>query len=574
MESKVSSVGLKKCLIFFLCSFLSIGLTAASNSQEGPISGQSGEKAEIRLRKTIKTRQYRGKFVEGEERAIVSGDTLWRFLIQERGLPKKKFGRYLILLGSLNPKLKNPDILRIGDLIFIPIRPDEILEIEIPSGKGGGKVYRVKRGDFLFKILKEQRGLQKKDEIRNAFNQVKRLNPRKEDWNFLFVGEAILLPPLIEGGPPEVIIKPAKEFIGLDYGLKLRVEENLNLLREVVGVVGNEMTREGEEELALKEGTIHLDRSIFPVIRNSQSGKKVVLNLEDMIAPSILTQIQSQNHGISIVTGKKGGSLHEAVNSLFSQLGFQALPTDRPVVLHDKGVGLQVKGEWMIANPDEGGRKQEMWIISLTNGPGTTPDYLREYLALKGMNLKEILLPSSPFAPVASVLRRERRETGSQIQTWPSDKKSMVDALLTTYQIPFSSQRQISLSLRKGVRLVTVMDRFFERRGRKFGIFFRPVGDEIKKALKKGEDITPIVLNLASLSSREILSLILTGIGERAPYKEHRFPVVEEGPRDKLVLTVSGFFLPDRSLLLTDRTIPGDFQRFFFEKGLRVIYFQ
>jgi hypothetical protein len=118
------------------------------------------------------------------------------------------------------------------------------------------------------------------------------------------------------------------------------------------------------------------------------------------------------------------------------------------------------------------------------------------------------------------------------------------------------------------------MDRFFERGGRKFGIFFRPVGDEIRKALKKSGDITPIALDLESLSSREILSLILTGLGERAPYKEHRFPVVEEGPKDKLVLTVSGFFLPDRSLLLTDRTIPGDLQRFFFEKGLRVIYFQ
>ncbi len=66
MEGKVSSVGLKKCLIFFLCSFLSIGFPVASYNQEGPISEQSEEKAEIRLRKTIKTRQYRGKSVEGE----------------------------------------------------------------------------------------------------------------------------------------------------------------------------------------------------------------------------------------------------------------------------------------------------------------------------------------------------------------------------------------------------------------------------------------------------------------------------------------------------------------------------
>jgi hypothetical protein len=124
------------------------------------------------------------------------------------------------------------------------------------------------------------------------------------------------------------------------------------------------------------------------------------------------------------------------------------------------------------------------------------------------------------------------------------------------------------------MRLVTILDRFFEHGGRKFGIFFWPVGDEVKKTLRGKLDITPITLDLASLSSREILSLILTGLGERAPYKEHRFPVVKGGPKDKLVLTVPGFFLSDRSLLLTDRTIPGDLQRFFFVKGLRVIYFQ
>ena len=326
-------------------------------------------------------------------------------------------------------------------------------------------------------------------------------------------------------------------------------------------------------ELALKEGTIHLDRSHFPIIQNSRSGKKVVLNLDEGIAPSILTQIESENQGISVISGKKGSSVHEMANSLFSNLGFQNLPSDRPVEFHDEGVGLKIKGEWMVTNQEEGGGRQEMWIISLTDGSDPTPDYLREYLSLKGMNMNEILLPSSAKSPAAPSPGRKIQRAKRQILTWPRDKKALVDAFLNTYRISFSKHRKISLSLGKGIRLKTKIDRFFELGGRKFGIFFRTVGEEVVRALIKRVEITPIVLDIESLSSRQILSFIFAGLGEGSTYQEHRFPVAKVGPKDKLVLTVSGFFLPDRSLLLTDLAIPGDLQRFFFERGLRVIYF-
>ncbi|MFQ5916896.1 MAG: hypothetical protein ACE5I0_03695 [Candidatus Binatia bacterium] len=573
MEGEVSGVRPKKFLIFVLGLLLVIGFSVPGYNQEGPVRGQSEEKAKIRLQKAIKTRQYQGESVEGEERVVAPGDTLWKFLVQDKGLPEYNFRRYVVLLGALNPKLKNPDILRVGDVVFIPIRPDEILGIQLPSGKGGAKFYRVKRGEYLFKILREQQGLKRPGEILSAFNQVKRLNPRKENWDLLFVGEAILLPPLEEGEQPTVVLEPAREFIGLDYGQKLMARENLNLLQKVVGVVGSEMTSEGEEELSLREGTIHLDRSVFPIIENPRSGKKVLLNLDEMIAPSILTQIQVENRGIGVVSEKKGSSLHKAASSLFSHLGFQSLPSDRPVELQDKGVGVKVRGEWMVTNPDEGGRKQEMWIINLSDGSHPTPDYLRDYLSLKGMNLKEVLLPSSPVFPDVPSLERKYQEARDRIQTWPRDKKALVDKLLQTYQISFKTQHQISLSLREGMRLVTIMDRFFEREGRKYGIFFRPVGKEVRKTLEGKMDIIPIVLELESLSSRQVLTVMLAGLGEGSGYQEHRFPVLEKGPRDKLVLTVYGFFLANRSLLLTDRSIPGDLQRFFFEKGLRVIYF-
>ena len=512
--------------------------------------------------------------MEVEERKIVPGDTLWQILIQERGLPGKNFQRYLVLVGSLNPQLKNPNVLRVGDVVFIPIRPDEFLWIQIPSGRGDPRVYRVKRGEHLFKILRDQQGLRGRKAIRSAFEQVKRLNPRKENWNFLYVGEAILLPSLQKGAPPRVALSPQPGFIGLDYGLKLPVSENLDLLQEVAGVVGNEMNREGEETLEVKEGTVHIDRSLFPVIQNSGLGKRVVLNMEERISPALQAELQSENPQISVVPVNKESSLHEAADNLFSHMGFQSLPTNRPVVVQDQGVGVQVKGEWMVTNPSQGNDGQEMWIISLADVSNKTPDYLKEYLSMRGMKLTEIVVPGSPLAKKNLTLPNREFEDPGPIEVWPGDKEVLVDTILGTYEIGFSTAHEMSVSLRKGMRLNTTVNRWVVLEDKKYGIFFGKVSPEVKQALSEKEGMKVVELDLESLSAREILSTLLVAIGKGTTYQKHRFPTAEGGPKDKLVLSVPGFFLPTRSMLLTDQTIPQDLHRFFHEKGIRVVYFR
>ncbi len=575
MEGSMNYVDKKRGMAFILGLLLSMGSPMGVHGQEGIAVGLEEGKAHLRLRKTVKTRGYQGRPVEGEERKIVSGDTLWQILIQEKGLPGKNFQRYLVLVGSLNPQLKNPNVLRVGDVIFIPIRPDEFLGIQIPSGRGDPRVYRVKRGEHLFKILRDQQGLRGRKAIRSAFEQVKRLNRRKVNWDLLYVGEAILLPLLQNGALPMVALSPPRfGFIGLDYGLKLPVSGNLDLLQKVTGVVGNEMNREGEETLEVKEGTVHIDRSLFPVIKNSKLGKRVVLNMDERISQSLQAELQSENPQVSVVSVKKESSLHEAADALFSHMGFQSLPKNRPVVVQDQGVGVQVKGEWMITTQSAGSGGQEMWIISLADVSNQTPDYLREYLSMMGLKLKEIVVPGSPLAKKSLTFPNEDFEDPGPIEVWPSDKELLVDTILGTYEIGFSTDHEMSVSLGKGMRLNTTVDRWFMLEGKKFGIFFANVNPDVKQALSEKEEMKVVELDLESLSTRQILSTLLIALRKGTTYQKHRFPSAEGGPKDRLVLTVPGFFLPTRSMLLTDKTIPRDLHRFFREKGIRVVYFR
>ena len=559
-----------------------LSLPSWNYAQESAGKSQEGETGKLRLQKSVKTREFQGKPVEGEERTVGPQETLWQFLIREKGLSQKNFSRYLILIGSLNPQLKNPNVLPLGGTIFIPIRPDEILGIEVPSGQGPPRVYRVKVGDYLYKIIREQLGAQEKKALEGALGEVKRLNPQKKNWNLLLVGEALTVPgsgkmPQIAAGKPAegapgISPQPPVESVGLDYGQKLPAQANLQLLEQVVNVLGNEMNRKGEELLPVQEGTIRMDRGAYPVIMNPKKGQKVILDIGGKIPPSLKTKLEARSSSVPVVSLKPNASLHDAVDSLISRLGFQSLPGNRPITVQDQGVGVQLKGEWMVAVPEESGGGQAVWIIALTDGPGKTPDYLREYLSLRGMNLREVLVPASSPSP-SSLSQSAQAGTEKQIEVWPREKRALVDVFLKSYPVSFSVDRQVVLSLREGIRMDLKMDRSFESGGKKFAVFFRQIGDEAKKALEQGEGVKPIELDLGSLSPRDLISRLVAGFGESAVYREHRFSAVEGPAKDKVVFTVPGFFFSSRSLLLTDREIPKDLHRFFFDKGLRVVYF-
>ena len=554
------------CLGFFLPSW--------NYAQEPSAKSQEEETGKLRLQKSVKTREFQGKPVEGEERAVGPRDSLWRILIQEKGLSQKNFGRYVILIGSVNPQLKNPNVLPRGATVFIPFRPDEILGIQVPSDQGPPRVYRVKVGDYLYKIIREQLGAQEKKALEGALGEVKRLNPQKKKWNLLLVGEAIRVPSAGRSaeGVPEISPQPPVEAVGLDYGQKLPAQGNLQLLEQVVNVLGSEMNRKGEEVLPVQEGTIHMNRDAYPVIVNPKKGQKVILDIGGKIPLSLKTKLEARSSSVPVVSLKPNASLHEAVNSLVSRLGFQSLPSNRPITVQDQGVGVQLKGEWMMAAPEESGGGQAVWIIALTDGPGKTPDYLREYLSLRGMNLREVLVPASSPSP-PSLSQSAQAGTEKQIEVWPREERALVDAFLKSYPVSFSVDRQVVLSLREGIRMDLKMDRSFESGGKKFAVFFRQIGDEAKKALEQGEGVKPIELDLGSLSSRDLISRLMAGLGESAVYREHRFSAVEGPAKDRVVFTVPGFFFSSRSLLLTDREIPKDLHRFFFDKGLRVVYF-
>ncbi len=566
-------------------------LVLAAATAAWPVSAAAQDKgaaqetpAQLEMRRSVKTREYHGQSVAGEERVVKPRDTLWRILVVEKGLSDKRFARYVFLVTQLNPGLKKADVLQVGDTLFIPIQPDEVLGLKSPAAaaapalaadKDAGTIlYEVKRGDQLFKVLRDQAKIPQ-SEIKGAIERTKALNPQKKNWDTLLVGEKLRLPAGAGAAMPveQAVAMPAEARpIGVDYGKKISAQENLEVLQSVMSALGRQTQLDGEEVVKLKEGTVHIDRKSYPIVQ-SPGGQRAILDIQNRINTALRAKMEADAPNLPVVSVKKGASLHEAVAGLLARMGFQSLPANQPVVIQDSGVAVQVKGEWMVTAPDDGGAMAQVMVVSLTDAPSQTPDYLRDYLSLKGMSLKEIMLPRpTPATPAAPAAPAGVVNQSFHVEKWPNSGPALVDALLADYGIAATNGASVSVMLRDGIRMDTKADRMFEYGGKKVALSFHTLGEDMTKPMEQNDGMRVVELDLAKLSSRELVGRLLTALGESAAYREQRF-AANERAKDKLTLAVSGYYLPERSLLITDREIPKDLERFFGEKGMRVVKF-
>jgi hypothetical protein len=214
-----------------------------------------------------------------------------------------------------------------------------------------------------------------------------------------------------------------------------------------------------------------------------------------------------------------------------------------------------------------------VFVINLTDSPNGVPEYLKSQLATKGLHLRDVEWPPSASPPARAASSKPNKELSAVI-TWPRGKEEIVDALLLSYGVPFGVAETLAVELRDGLRVDIRTDRIFEVSGKRTALFFRPGDPEVRKALRERQGFRIEELNIGALSTRELIAKVLHMLGDPAGYREHRFAAAHDSGKDRLTIKAWGFHLDNRSMFVTDRQIPPSLHRFFFEKGLEIVYFQ
>src|SRR4030095_10642671 len=381
-------------------------------------------------------------------------------------LSGKKFRSYLVVIRGLNPRVKNLDVLRVGDKIFIPLRADQLLEggpstevavsEKTQPGAGVTTSYRVKAGEHLYQILREQLKVTDDRKVAQYYALVKDLNPERKNWDTLLEGEIIRLP-TVGGAPVTTATAPAKPVETKAAGeaiaaapkpavetkttaappatpkppdqravLKAPAKENLALFATVVEAMGAQMQQSGEEVVSLKEGTIRFDKGTYPVVSNPALGQRVVIDPDDKIPASLRSKLSDSNAGAQVLTMSNGVSIQEAVGQLLARLGYQQLPSERPVIIQEEGVAYEAKGNWVALAPEQHNKTQEVYVINLTDGANEVPDYLKSQLAKKGLHLREVRMTPASTGTNTPEQPQLPKDFVGQTKNWPRDKKEMV----------------------------------------------------------------------------------------------------------------------------------------------------
>ena len=300
-------------VVAFAVTILMAAPAPAQQSTAGP------EQAEISLRKSINTKKIQGQEIEGEDRTVGKGDSLWRILVDEKGLPGQKFQSYIVVIRGLNPQLKNLDVLRIGDKVFIPLRPDQVLEARKKTepasigssapGSGVTTEYKIKAGEYLYQILRSQLKLADERKLAQYYALVKDLNPERKNWDTLVEGEAIRLPTLgsnargdsgcaqcppagrqivsphaADSGESEAVSAPSPATENkpvlprrwtASFALAAPAKENMALFAKVAEAIGGQMQQSGEEVIVLKDESLRFDTSVYPVVSSPALRQRV-----------------------------------------------------------------------------------------------------------------------------------------------------------------------------------------------------------------------------------------------------------------------------------------------------------
>ncbi len=576
-----------------------------AHAQGQPEKPARTEAAEINLRKSIVAREYQGRQVSGEERQIGRGDSLWRILIEEKGLPEKRFRSYLVVIRGLNPQVKNLDVLRAGDKLFIPLklgdseeppRREAAATEASPPGSGRTVNYQVKAGEHLFRILRERYKNADDRKIAQYFALVRDLNPERENWETLRDGEIIRLPaldtgsdvaktggsthassparaPLAEAPPVAQPKTETSKRIDPAEAMRLPARENLPLFMMIAEATGNQVQLIGEESVTLPDGTVRFDKAKYPVIYNAALRQRVVIDPDGEIPASLKAKLNDPRIGTPVVPMVNGLSVAEAVRQLLVSIGYQPLPAERPVVVQEAGITFEAKGNWIALAPAVSNKPQEVIVINLTSRANEIPEYLTAELAKRGVHLRDVVLPETTHSIVPIAAKSQLRSAGPT-KEWPKDKRELVDALLLSFQVPFGVAESISVELRDGLRVETRVDRLFELEGKRTAVFFRRTDPAIRQALQEKHNTRSFELEVDSLSSRDVIFRLLSLLGDQAAYSEHRFSGAEGSAPDRLTLKAWGFNVKKKPMFVTDRQIPPALQRFFFEKGLEIVYFQ
>lgn len=399
----------------------------------------------ISLVKTIVVKEYDGRRLEAEVYQVRRGDYLAKIL-KKKGLAGSWpiDPRVMELVMGLNPGLGDPNLIRPGQRLFLPVAPPvsggaprtsapapavggepkpspaqaEKRSAEAESAMPGFIYHRVRRGERLVKLFRDA-GVPDRYIFNEYINLFLRMNPQVRDINLIYAGQEVKIPRWSPGaqvlappaageqasiGPPsrQEAKTPAAPALTAAPGPQALALAHKTALGLIFTRLGERFIATGQHFLPLPSGgQITLNAATFPLIRLA-SGHSVILDLEGRLAPQIARLIRANFTGYSIFGARSGEGFGPLMDRLLAECGYYKILRKGEPFFISADLGVRLQADWIIFPTQADFSAARPVVLNLIEGESMATDPgAAQYLEDLGVRVIDFSLKGNLIGPAA-----------------------------------------------------------------------------------------------------------------------------------------------------------------------------
>jgi LysM repeat protein len=559
--------------------------------------------------KNFVVRYDRGWDILCEPYVVKKNDWILKIFKQKGEIAHKDFRDFLGIFKRLNPHIKDPNLVRPGQGIDIPLRKiehgtlpgQELGVVTIPFVsltdvtdvvKQHFSQYTVQRGDTISKLLARKYGNYGSKAYRQSVKLFKAANPQVTDLNKIYVGRKLNLPdPSIREQPWYATMFDAKGNLkqNLDQRPKTGIAEEKPApnaassppapagkpqkpshhepLAQAAKFVGGQLQTKGTYYLPRDGATdFELDLSQHPALE-FEKGPKLVFTPNNRIMAMDKEQFQSNWPDMKPVTVPQTASTEQYVTAIFEALEAPGQQAMEEITFESRGVRVAVRAKWI----RPGNQGQKLCVTPIADPDQQTPASIRRFLEQNGIVVKEIF----PGGAVERGRRDSQRHAIKNILAIPqTGQREFVMTMAKTLDFNYTPNTSITFPY-AGIQIQTLANLLSTKSSREVLIDFGDLyGDAVTAIGQSG-------LKVVQITPDETYDNIVQKLFAALAIEFERHPTMLAARRPaeyNTEITINGLLYTDaeqdRRVLLTGADLHSAVTDMLSTRGIDVVVWQ
>ena len=558
------------------------------------------------LSKSYIVRYDKGSDILCDPYVVQKDDWVFKLFRQKGEISHKDFPEFLAIFKRINPHIRNIDLIRPGQHIFIPLKK---LKKDSLPGQSSGIVtipfvtisnlpdiitpysteHIVQEGEFISRLI--ARGYDTKygtKPYNKAIKLFRLINPDVVDLDRIYPGQKLYIPDISLRNKPWY--KSLFDSSGaIEPFISISTDQPDNILSPfavIASILDAKFLNKGIYYFpGHGEADYKLDLSSFPLIELKDKTKILLAPSPDKgkkINEPELDAIKSYWSNVKIVPIANKTSTEQALDAVMAS--FEKKAFKNKISFSDQGLKVEVRGKWIIEQPYFAGEEASHICITPVNDPDErTPDSIVRYLEQHNIIIKDFLKDFTKDFNGTKHKSKKAQNENTEKDASPlknttenvviidfAGRKAFVNKLLTAMGYNYAQNVAITFPY-AGIQIKALSNLISTGDGKSLLVDFGDIyGDAVLSIKKTGLGI--IQINNKD-NAHEVIRKILDAL-EASYTKYPTFLAAKRPVVYNTSLAIPGYLISNKNqhkTLLATAPVNDDIVQFLINKGIKVI---